>query len=147
MRHFAPHLFKKGQIYHSNSFRGLGTSISMSVGPVSFSKNSKEYLLWISCILFKLLCLHSLFQRPPSTCTLGSALIRESLPHQGPSVVQLCVLPRGLQVEQILSVRRVAIFLIKGVWETHLASCLRLGPLKADCGASSKEPTCQWRKH
>ena len=65
--------------------------------------------------LFKLLCFHSLFQRPPSACTFASALIRAPFPHRGPSVVHLRVLPRGLQVEQILSVRRVAVFPIKGV--------------------------------
>ena len=147
MRHFAPRLFKKGQIYHSNIFKGLGTCISMSVGPIKLFQEVKGVLIMNFLYFVQVALLAFPFSKTPINLHPWECSDKGILPSPGSQCGSACVLPRGLQVEQILSVRRVSIFPIKGVWETHLAGCLCLGPLKADCGASSKEPTCQWRKH
>ena len=114
MRHFAPCLFKKGQIYHyhSNIFRGLRTCISMSVGPIKLFQEFKGVLIMLNFLNFVQAALLSFpFSKTPINMNFWECSDKGIPPSPGSQ----CGSAVGAEVEQILSTRRVAIFPIKGV--------------------------------
>ena len=132
LRHFAP----KGQICHSDIFRGLRICISMmSVGLINPFQKFRE--VFICFAEFPEYC-----SNPFALVSLFKALLRctnkscsaKSLPRRDPESVQLWVLKCASCIEDPpyekgCNLGRVGIFPIKQVWETQPAVCLHLSSL------------------